>query len=381
MIFNGSGNEDAGKKLLLVLSQVPGLGPTRINTITRHFGYTPSLFQARADDFARLPGIGRKVADSVAAFFRNPHSLAHAVKKAEQQLKLLERHNADIITIEAPLYPPLLKEIYDPPPCLFIRGNAGAAHQPCIAVVGTRKASLYGKKAAELICRGLAAEGFTIVSGLAYGIDMIAHRTTLEHKGRTIAFLAGGVDNPHTDPSGKLWPRIIDEGALLSEEWIGSTISPGKFPRRNRLIAGISRGTVVVESDLKGGSLVTAYSALDQNREVFAVPGSIFSRTSAGTNSLIEKGHAKLVTCVDDIIAELIPSFSRSDKPAKTIGAAQVTGDEKTVLDHLGPDPIHIDVLAENTSMDPSELLVLLFELELKRLAEQLPGQMFRKTS
>ncbi len=381
MTFNSPENTDTGKKLLLVLSQVPGLGPARINTIIRHFSCSPSLFQAGTDDLARLAGIGRKIAESAAAFFRNPQSLARAAANAERQIELVDRLKADIVTIDSPLYPPLLKEIYDPPPCLFVRGDVGAAHQPCVAVVGTRKASLYGRKTAELLCKGLAAQGFTIVSGFAYGIDMIAHRTTLEHNGRTIAFLAGGVDNPHTDPSGKLWPGILEKGALLSEEWIGSSISPGKFPRRNRLIAGVSRGTVVIESDLKGGSLVTAYAALDQNREVFAVPGSIFSRTSAGTNRLIDKGHAKLVTGVDDIIAELIPSYSRSDKPAGTTGSTQVSGDEKTVLDHLDPDPIHIDLLAEKTSMDPSVLLVHLFELELKRCAEQLPGQMFRKTN
>ncbi|MCG8345474.1 MAG: DNA-processing protein DprA [Chlorobiales bacterium] len=382
MTSNVSPDSYSRKIALLVLSRVPGLGPARINAIIRHIGCSSSLFNARADDLAQVPGIGAKLAESIARFFHGSRDLEEAKKAADRQLSLLERYDAALITTDDPLYPPLLKEIYDPPPYLFVRGTIEVAQNPCLAVVGTRKASQYGRKAVEHICGKLVTEGFTIVSGLAYGIDMAAHKTALEHNGKTIAFLAGGVDNPHTDPAGKLWPQIIEQGALISEEWIGSSITPSKFPKRNRLIAGISMGTVIVESDKQGGSLITASYALDQNREVFAVPGSIFSQTSAGTNALIEKGHAKPVAGADDIIAEfstlppgrLVKETVEKKNPA-------VTTKEKNVLGHLDEEPVHIDSLAEKTAMDPSDLLVHLFELELKNLIEQQPGQMFRKKS
>lgn len=364
--------------VLLVLSQIPGLGPARINTLRKHIGCSFALFDTPTEDLARVPGIGLKLAETMTGFLRNSRTLETAKQSAERQLSLLDRYGAALITIDDPLYPPLLREIFDPPPYLFVRGTIKPAHAPCVSVVGTRKATQYGRKAVEHICRDLVTEGFTIVSGLAYGIDTAAHKTALEHNGQTIAFLAGGVDNPHTDPAGKIWPRIIEQGAIVSEEWLESSIIPAKFPKRNRLIAGLSKGTLIVESDTKGGALITASYALDQNREVFAVPGSIFSHTSSGTNALIEKGHAKLVATAEDIVAELCLSRHSTRQSAEKKNPA-ITPEEKNVLDHLDEEPIHIDLLAEKAAMDPSALLVHLFELELKHLAKQQPGQFFRK--
>ncbi len=338
------------------------------------------MFHAGTADIAGIPGIGQRLAQTIAEFLQNPRNVDHARKSAEHQLSLLDRYGAKLITIDEPSYPPLLKQIYDPPPYLFVRGDIQAAHAPCLSVVGTRQATQYGKKAVEHICGGLVSGGFTIVSGLAYGIDMAAHRTALDNSGKTIAFLAGGVDNPYTDPAGKIWPRIIENGAILSEEWFESKISPAKFPKRNRLISGISKGTLIVESNKKGGSLITASYALDQNREVFAVPGSIFSHTSGGTNALIEKGHAKLAATAEDIIAELCPAPSGLHRIQPAGGEEPaITPEEKNVLDRMSDIPMHIDTLAEQTVIDPSLLLVHLFELELKNLVEQQPGQMFRR--
>lgn len=367
--------------VLLVLSQIPGLGPARINTLHKYIGGS-SIFDTTMEELAHIPGIGIKLAKSIVGFFHNSHAFDQAQQSAQRQLSLLDRYEANLVTLEDPSYPPFLKEIYDPPPYLFVRGDIEAAHSPCISIVGTRKATQYGKKVVEHLCSGLVAEGFTIVSGFAYGIDTTAHKATLEHRGKTIAVLAGGVDNPHTDPSGKIWPHIIEQGAIVSEEWLESTITPSKFPKRNRLIAGLSKGTLIVESDKKGGSLITASYALDQNRDVFAVPGSIFSKTSAGTNALIENGQAKLVTTAEDIIAELCPGF-HGNPDRKVVEAKEllITPEEKEVFDQLDDKPVHIDVLAEKMAMDPSTLLVLLFELELKQLAEQQPGQMFKRTS
>ncbi|MCG8377703.1 MAG: DNA-processing protein DprA [Chlorobiales bacterium] len=380
MIFSAPSDNTSQKTVFLVLSQIPGLGPARINTLRQHIDCSNTILRAKEADFANVPGIGRKLAQTIAGFLRNSSYLDLARRSAEHQLSLLDRYDAQLITIEDPAYPPLLREIYDPPPYLFVRGDIQTAHASCISVVGTRQATQYGRKAVEHICRDLVSEGFTIVSGLAYGIDTAAHRAALDNSGKTIAILAGGVNNPHTDPQGKVWPHIIDHGAILSEEWFESTISPAKFPKRNRLISGLSKGTLIVESNRKGGSLITASYALDQNREVFAVPGSIFSNASGGTNALIEKGHAKLVSTAEDIIAELCPKPSglQRNNPAEREEPA-VTREERGVLDQMDNEPVHIDTLADKISMDPSTLLVHLFELELKQLVEQQPGQMFRK--
>jgi len=276
-----------------------------------------------------------------------------------------------------------LKEIYDPPPCLFVRGKLPPAESLSLAVVGTRYASHYGKQVTALLCKGLVNCGITIFSGLAYGIDMAAHTATLEHGGITVAVLASGIETIYTDPKGKLWPKIIEQGAIISEEWIGSELSPGKFPKRNRIISGITSGTIVIESDLKGGSLITAASALEQNREVFAIPGSIFSRTSRGTNKLIQQGQAKAIMDVEDIISELggqaPKSYSAGIAPAQESRDNHLTPSEKDIIRCMGSAPMHIDSLATASGLDIPSLLVNLFELELNGTVVQHPGQFFQK--
>ncbi|NTW94324.1 MAG: DNA-protecting protein DprA, partial [Chlorobiaceae bacterium] len=288
--------------LMLVLSRIPGLGPARINAIISRFGGSPDLLRAGADDFQRITGIGEQLSGEIAGFLRQPEKRRAAEQEAIGQFEALERCNARLVTILDPGYPSLLKEIYDPPPVLFIRGSLPNPEQPSIAVVGTRKASAYGKQASMEISGELALRGVLVVSGLAYGIDSAAHEAALRAGGKTVAVLAGGVDDIYTDPRGRLWPKIIEQGALVSEEWFGSEMLPAKFPKRNRIISGMTQGTLVVESDLKGGALITASYALEQNREVFAVPGSIYSGNSRGTNRLIQTGQAKAVLSVDDIL-------------------------------------------------------------------------------
>ena len=234
-----------------------------------------------------------------------------------------------------------------------------------------------------MLCRDLVNFGVSIYSGMAYGIDMAAHDATLQSGGLTVAVLASGVDTIYTDPKGKLWPKIIEQGALISEEWLGSELSPAKFPKRNRIISGISAGTIVVESDTKGGALITAAGALEQNREVFAVPGSIFSPTSRGTNKLIQQGQAKAIMNADDIITELGPQFIKSCpalQASQTIAPdISLTSAERSILLAMGTEFIHIDALATATAIDIPSLLVHLFELELKSAIMQQPGQFFRK--
>ncbi len=370
--------------LLLVLTLIPGIGPAKIKAITEHLhGRLTDVLHTDVTDLMQVSGIGEILARQIYNFLHHSVTRQAAEKSAEEQIFGLRRLNATTVSILDPNYPVLLREIYDPPPCLFVRGTLPSADSPGIAVVGTRQASLYGRQSTALLCKELVNYGISINSGMAYGIDMSAHAATLEHGGNTVAVLASGVDTIYTDPKGKLWPKIVEHGAIISEEWLGSELSPGKFPKRNRIISGMSSGTVVIESDLKGGSLITAATALEQNREVFAVPGSIFSRTSRGTNKLIQQGLAKPVMNGEDIVTELgtrfIKSYSAKKDRQKSIPLTSYTAQEQTILLSMGTEPIHIDALVSMTCIDVSSLLVHLFELEEKTAIVQQPGQLFQK--
>jgi DNA processing protein len=367
--------------LLLILSQLPGIGPARTNAILGRFGPDPALLDADARAFSGVPGIGELLASEIATALGSPVWRRKALLAAREQIERADRLGATILTIPDPLYPELLREIYDPPPLLFVRGNHQALTMPSIAVVGTRKATTYGKEAAGYFCRDLVLGGYAVVSGLAYGIDMAAHRAAIDNGGTTIAVLGCGIDTIYTDPRGRLWPRMLERGAIVSEEWIGCEPVPGNFPRRNRLISGLSAGTLIVESDLKGGSMITASSALEQNREVFAVPGSIFSRNSRGPNRLIQQCQAKPVHSADDILAELSPAFTRIDHETKNSSAFPIdlSPEETLLLAAIGEEPLHIDLIAERTGLPIETLLIRLFDLELKRAIVQEPGQLFRK--
>ncbi len=366
---------------LLVLTRIKGLGPARIGALLRKAQTPEAIFRFSRHDLISTPGIGATLAESIASELRNHPQTSRLRDEAARMLDKLPAQGITIVTLLDPSYPPLLREIYDPPPCLFIRGNLECANATTLAVVGTRNATAYGKKATDRITTQLASAGVTIVSGLAYGIDTAAHHATLQTGGTTIAVLAGGVDNPYTDPKGKLWPRIAEHGALVSEEWPGTPIAPNLFPKRNRIISGLSQGTLIVESHNKGGSLITAASAIEQNREVFAIPGPIFSRSSEGPNNLIERGQAKLVTSAGSILAELMPSLIQPTlfaepaphQPQKTPLSKQ----EQLILTALQEGPLHIDIIAQQTNIPSPELLVILFDMELQHQVEQHPGQIF----
>jgi DNA processing protein len=369
--------------LLLVLTLVPGIGPARIKAITSHLPELTDLLHADISELMKVPGIGEPLGRQIYDYLHNSEKRDAAIACAEKQIASLQRCDATLLTILDPGYPPLLKEIYDPPACLFVRGKLPSPQTPSLAVVGTRQASLYGRQCTEKLCRDLVTLGAVIFSGLAYGIDMAAHQAAVEYGGTTVAVLASGVDTIYTDPKGKLWPKIVENGALISEEWIGSELTPQKFPKRNRIISGITSGTLVVESDLKGGALITAANALEQNREVYAVPGSIFSRTSRGTNRLIQQGEAKAVMEVRDIVTELWPQFATTPTDNSThpeqLPISLLNESERAIMQFISAEPVHIDELAALSGVDVSSLLVSLFELELKTAIVQLPGQLFQK--
>lgn len=376
--------ERCSELLLLVLTRLPGLGPTRINSIIDRYGADLALLDADASAFSNLPGIGTPLAAEISKLLGNRIWRQEALDEAHDQLEKADRIGAIVLTVTDPRYPALLREIYAPPPILFVRGNPDAFSRPSIAVVGTRKATGYGEQAAELICRDLVLAGHTIVSGLAYGIDMIAHRTTLESSGSTIAVLGCGVDIIYTDRRGRIWPKILERGAIVSEEPIGQEPVPASFPKRNRLISGLSSGTLVVESDIKGGSMITASCALEQNREVFAVPGSIFSPNSRGTNRLIQLCQAKPVHTAADILSEISPATpARSNTQQQALPfPEELDKEESTIVEALDQEALmHIDLISEKTALSIDTLLVKLFELELKRVVVQQPGQLFRLRS
>ncbi|NTV66119.1 MAG: DNA-protecting protein DprA [Chlorobaculum sp.] len=373
-------SEQSVALLLLIISQLPGIGPSRARALINRFGAVPSLLEADYDALRQIPGIGETIARETAERLRSTPWRGKAREEAEKQLARAERLRASVVTILDPLYPSLLKEIYDPPLLFFVRGNSEALSLPSLAVVGTRKATGYGKQATEFICRGMASSGYAIFSGLAYGIDTMAHRAAVESDGVTVAVLGCGIDRIYTDPAGRLWPRILERGAIVSEEWIGSKPEPGNFPRRNRLISGLTQGTLIVESDIKGGSMITASCALEQNREVFAVPGSIFSAASRGANRLIQQNQAKPVHSAEDILTELDPA--RNPALKQKVEAAEPLAlniEEACIVEALQTGAMHIDLIAEKTGLKIDMLLVHLFELEMKRIVEQEPGQIFRK--
>jgi DNA processing protein len=355
---------------LLKLSSVPRIGPQKIRALVSHFKTPENVFHATARELISVPGIDKKLASNI---------LHHANGElfSDEQLKRLNTIGARIVTVWDKEYPDLLRKIYDPPAFLFVLGKFKEIDSRSIALVGTRHPTPYGHSVAEQTTRELAKRSVTIVSGLARGIDTIVHSTALKCGTRTIAVIGSGLDVPYPPENKKLLEHIAEDGVVISEFPMGAKPDASNFPRRNRIISGLSLGTVVIESAEDGGALITAATALDQDREVFAVPGNITEKRSAGSNKLIRDGRAKLITCVDDIFAELwlqlhLPLDEPQQKPLP-----ELTSIEQTILDLLSSEPIHIDTIAEQADSSPSDILVTLLSLEFKNLVRQLPGKLF----
>ncbi|MBC8042566.1 MAG: DNA-protecting protein DprA [Rhizobacter sp.] len=366
---------------LLTLSRVVGIGAARLRVLVQHFGTAERVLAASAAELGNVEGIGESLARSIVGFSRGAEKVK-ASEAATKQLELAEKFQASLITLWDENYPAMLREIYDPPAYFFMRGSLTAEDEQGLAIVGTRYPTEYGKNAAKRLVEELAPHGFTIVSGLAYGIDSVAHTAAIQNRTRTIAVLGSGTDIIYTDPKGILYPKIIEQGAIISEEWMGAAPVAENFPKRNRIISALSQGTVIIESDLKGGAMITAKYAMEQNREVFAVPGSIFSKKSRGTNALIRDSGAKLVMSAEDILNELrpklrFPSGSTATKVERAL--PEMTDDESKLYSFLQDEPVHIDELALQSGLDISDVLVLLFELEMKECITQLPGKFFQK--
>ncbi|MCS1351309.1 DNA-processing protein DprA [Mechercharimyces sp. CAU 1602] len=288
----------------------------------------------------------------------------------------LKKRKIEAITIMDEEYPRWLKEIPDPPLILYVKGNKHLLHRPCLGMVGTRKPTPYGLQVTHSLASSLVEKGWVVVSGMAYGIDRAAHEGALEKTGATIAVLAGGVDVIYPKRHQSLYHHIIEQGLVVAEMPPGTTAQAGLFPQRNRIISGLSRGTIVVEAAQRSGSLITADYSLEQNREVFAVPGPITSLPSQGTNRLIQQG-AKCLTSIADITEEFIGVCLYPMEPERDTNAGVpegLTEEEQHLLEQLQSEPISIEGLLEQNKEMESNLHTLLLSLEMKGKIKQLPG-------
>ena len=299
-------------------------------------------------------------------------------QETERAFESVKRSDTDVITIYDKAYPELLKHIADPPLVLYCRGKP-EADEKCIAVVGSRRATWYGLDMAKRLSRELAEHGVTVVSGLARGIDSQAHRGALEAGGRTVAVLGCGIDVAYPPENRDLMEEIISHGAVISEYLPGTEPSRHNFPARNRIISGISLGVTIVEAGEKSGSLITAEYALEQGRDVFAVPGNINSYNSAGTNMLIRDG-AKIVTGVGDILDELRIAHDSQNiyNIAKKLAAMKLNREEKTIAQRLLNGPVHLDIISRDCGISVQVASSILLMLELSGFVEQLPGKYYK---
>ncbi|MHB8410816.1 MAG: DNA-processing protein DprA [Candidatus Acidiferrales bacterium] len=363
----------------LALALTPGLGARMAGKLLRAFGSPEAIFNASLTSLEahQLPA-------AVAQAIHSRQPLSAAAKELAQA----EAAKCSLVTWDEPQYPQLLREIYDPPPLLYVKGNAELLNRHAISIVGTRRPTPYGNQIAERLARDLADRGLVIVSGLARGIDACAHKGALSSvRGGTIGILGCGIDVIYPKENRKIFAEIEERGAIISEFPMGAFPAPQNFPIRNRLIAGIARGVVVVEGAQYSGSLITARLAMESSREVFAVPGNVTQPVAFGPNQLIKQG-AKLVTGWEDVIEELPTPIRAELFPVETTdGAARASlveqslgASEKTLYAMLEVDSArHVDDLVEHSGMSSSEVLSSLFELEMKGLVQQLPGKQFLK--
>jgi DNA processing protein len=360
---------------LLALNAVFGLGPPRIKKLLVHFGSPQKIFKASEKDLSFCGFLPQQVVASLKQF-----PLDDFLKKEHE---LLKKHKAFAISFLCDAYPEQLKEIADPPVILYCKGDVSLLQGPAIAIVGCRRASVYGMTTAEKLAEDLCDYNITVTSGLARGIDTAAHRGALRAQGKTIAVLGTGLAHIYPSENKKLFEAIADKGLLVSEFPMATLPKPFQFPRRNRIISGLSLGVVVVEAAKRSGALITTDLALEQGREVFAVPGKVDSLSSQGVHELIKQG-AKLVTCVQDIIDELPlslqtkPQKEEKLKEQKDASASKgLSLEEQKILKLLSSHPVDVDHLCEQSGLPVSQVFSALLKLELFGLIRQLPGKLF----
>jgi DNA processing protein len=364
-------------KYWLAWNRVKEIGPIRFSNLMNSFSSLEEAWNNnRKKDISKILQVGPNIWEKIESQKQsiNPDS----------ELSLLEKMKVNVITIKEDDYPVLLKNIYDPPPIIYYRGNFldMVNNKKTLAVVGSRKATYYGRKIARDISLELASRGYTIISGLARGIDTKAHLGALEAGGKTVAVLGCGIDRIYPAENISIANKIIKNGAIITEFPVYTKPEKNNFPRRNRIISGLSMGTLVVEAAEKSGALITSDYSLDQGREVFAIPGSIHSFLSKGCHDLIKQG-AKLVNSYQDIIEELETkdiynkSSENCNKKDENINIEDLNEYEKHFLNYISADPLHIDEIANLTELSPAQVNETLLSLELKNIIREVEGKRY----
>jgi DNA processing protein len=351
----------------IALRLVRGVGNVTFRELLAHFGSPQAVLKASLSELTAA-GAHVEVARAISTFDQ--------WRVVEMELQKLSKTGVRLVTRTDADYPENLTHLHDPPPFLYVRGSLVPEDRLAIAIVGSRFASAYGRGVARDLAHGLTEKGITVVSGLARGIDAEAHRATIEAKGRTLAVLGSGLDIIYPNEHRSLAAEISEHGALLSEFPLGSKPDAIHFPYRNRVISGLTLGTVVVEAAENSGSLITARFALEQNREVFAVPGAITSARSRGPHKLIKDG-AKLVENIEDILQEIAPALMPAIVTRRTQTAPQLEPHEALLVGIFENDPLHVDTLIAKSGLTPARVLEVLLGLELKEIITQLPGAHF----
>ncbi|HEX8950130.1 MAG TPA: DNA-processing protein DprA [Dissulfurispiraceae bacterium] len=369
-------HSDDDLRCLIALGFVKDIGPVTIKRLLSAFRSPRKIFEASPGELRSVEEIKESRAKAIREF--------DAWDMVDRELEAAERHGVRIIRYTDKEYPGPLRHIDNSPVLLYSKGSIIEEDQYAVAVVGSRNMTAYGRRIAETIAHDLASRGLTIVSGMARGIDTVAHQGALRAGGRSIAVLGCGLDTVYPSENRTLLGELSGSGCVISEFPMGMPPNKENFPRRNRLISGLSLGVLVVEATARSGSLITANYALEQGKDIFAVPGSIDARNSEGTNTLIKKG-AKLVQSADDIMEELAPVLKGLLRARKNPGAGpgglpaklEISDEEKAICNILGGDPKHIDIIARELKVSPARLSGLLLNLELKGIVKQTEGNNF----
>ena len=367
------------------LIRADGVGAVTFGKLLKVFNSVDRVLGASVSELTKVDGIGFKTAEGIV---RTKNDF-----DTEKELELAEKLGVCVINLEDSRYPPALKQIYDPPPVLYVKGTLRRQDSLAIAIVGSRRCSAYGAEQASRFGHMLAAAGFTIVSGMARGIDTAAHRGALSCEGRTIAVQGCGLANVFPPENKKLFEIIPESGACISELPLGYEPLSENFPARNRIIAGLAMGVIVIDASARSGAIITAKSAIEYNREVMAVPGKIDSPVSKGANLLIKQG-AKLVDCIEDVmeaigyIGEGLKDFANTsagqaeknvEMPLFDIGRLNLSDNEKIIYEKMDGEPMHIEMVIDQVELGAGDVNSGLISLRLKGLVKQLPGNLFKK--
>jgi len=361
---------------LIILNAITGLGSITIRKLIKYFGSAERVLSLPVHTLKETKVVSDRIVAQISSFAQDEY--------LKKEYDLTKKGNVRLVTYEDKDYPSNLREIADFPLVLYVKGDIPKDIDFSVAMVGSRRASIYGLNISEKFSMALAELGITVVSGMARGIDTAAHRGTLKAKGTTVAVLGCGLSTIYPAENKKLFEAISTSGAVVSEFPMETPPAAYNFPRRNRIISGLSLGVVVVEAALRSGALITSNFALEQGREVFAVPGKVDTPNAGGTNRLIKQG-AKLVSSIDDILEELKPQFQNrlalSDIQSENLineeKTIELSAEEQELYNKISDEPKHIDALFYSCSQPASKIMAVLLKLELKGLIRQMPGKMF----